>query len=115
METYEYIKNKLDLIENQLTNLIEINQSLVKQNIRLSDTLLGTIEKPKNVESAKELYYSTITENLYTIYGPKTYELKDKIKNLSGEWDKNNKNWVLNITEEDLLSNFENIIHKQIT
>jgi hypothetical protein len=115
METYDYLKNKIELIENNLNNLIEINQSLVKQNIKLSNALLGSIDKPKSLESTKELYYSIITENLYIIYGPKTFEVKDKIKELNGEWDKNNKSWTLNITEEDLKYNFTNIIHKQIT
>jgi hypothetical protein len=119
MELTSELSQRLETIEQKLTGLIEINQTLLKQNLQLSERLHGRIAEPVNSPSGgdnkKELYYSTIAEGVYLIHGPGTYDYKEKIKSLTGaEWRKDRKAWQVTTTIEELQDIIPEITEKTI-
>jgi len=119
------LNNKLDLILKSLNEntsklnnieqgLLSINTDLIEQNIKFSNTLLGTVPIPAEIVSTveKELYYSE-TNGRIIAHGPGTFDNKDKLKS-NGQWDQFKKSWNMNITRAELLTMFPNIINKQL-
>ena len=113
--------------------LLSINTDLINQNIKMSNIAFGKLPEPlplpnengtgnssnnsgnsvnsSNENSTKELYFYE-QNNALVVYGPGTYDNKDKLKKF-GEWNGINKNWKLTISRETLFQEFKNIIEKE--
>tara|TARA_Y100000389_G_C17240496_1_gene402831 strand:- start:358 stop:711 length:354 start_codon:yes stop_codon:yes gene_type:complete len=100
------IFKELEQINTKLSSLIEINESLVKQNIKLSEELYGKVKLPSSPEqSKKELYYCKLDDLYNVIHGPGTFDNKPTIKTLTNaEWDKTLKAWKVTSPFEDILT-----------
>ncbi len=132
IESFGKIYNfNLEKIEK---GLLSINTDLINQNIKMSDIAFGKLPEPQQLENSssnnssnnscnnnlnsnsvkdniKNLYYYE-QNNAFIVYGPGTYDNKEKLKK-HGEWNGINKNWKLTITKELLLEEFKNIIEKE--
>jgi len=113
--------------------LLSINTDLINQNIKMSDIAFGKLPEPlplpnengtgnssnnssnssneNSDNSTKELYFYE-QNNALVVYGPGTYDNKDKLKKF-GEWNGINKNWKLTISRETLFQEFKNITEKE--
>lgn len=113
----EEINEKLNEINSKLTGLIEINQTLLKQNMKLSQELYGDVKAPNTPnKEAKELFVSVIDENNHLIYGSATFDSRPEIKTLTNpEWVKDQKAWKVNSTMEEITTKFPGITVKQIS
>jgi hypothetical protein len=110
-------ESALKEIQLSLATLIEVNESLVKQNIKLSEQLYGQVKLPQehNEPSKKELYYCQLDELYNVIHGPGTYDNKPTIKTLTNaEWDKSLKAWKVTSPLQDITEKFPDISFKQI-
>jgi hypothetical protein len=99
----------LNEINSKLQSLIEINETLVKQNIKLSEALLGKVKEPEDNSPPKKLYYhrDNSEENIYLIHGPGTYDNKSKLKEeLGAEWQGQTKSWRVIRPLDEILSKF---------
>jgi hypothetical protein len=99
----------LNEINSKLQSLIEINETLVKQNIKLSEALLGKVKEPEDNSPLKKLYYhcDNSEENIYLIHGPGTYDNKSKLKDeLGAEWQAQTKSWRVIRSLDEILSKF---------
>jgi hypothetical protein len=96
-ENYTDLTNKIDNLSDSMKSLIELNQSLLKQNIKLSNQVYGKLQIPEDNSGSvkKELFYKEYGENIYIIHGPGTYDNKEQIKSLceGAEWMKEEKGW----------------------
>lgn len=115
--------------------LLSINTDLINQNIKMSNIAFGKLPEPlplpnengsnnsgssNNSENSSNEKYDNSTKELYfyeqnnalVVYGPGTYDNKDKLKKF-GEWNGINKNWKLTISRETLFKEFKNIIEKE--
>ena len=106
MSDIPQILNELDQINKKLSGLIEINECLVKQNMKLSEELYGKVKLPSSPElnNKKELYYCKLDDLYNLIHGPGTFDNKPIIKTLiNAEWDKTLKAWKVTSPFEDIL------------
>lgn len=113
----ELITIQLKELNEKLSCLLEINQSILKQNLKLSEELYGKVKHPDPPSSPeeKELYYCVFDTEHVLIHGPGTYNNKDKIKTCeNAEWDKGFKAWKVKIQEDKLLELFKNISLKTL-
>ena len=114
METrFECLEDKLDAIELNMSPLLDLLNTLIKNNISI-DTL---VEEPKEVKP--ELAYRVDGDNIY-IYGTKTFDNKDLIKTtfFNPSWSKENSSWTFSVGlnpnyENKLNESFPNIIKGQ--
>lgn len=107
----------LQEIKTNLAALIEVNESLVKQNIKLSEQLYGQVSLPPPQQETvkKELYYCQLDDIYNIIHGPGTFDNKPTIKTLTNaEWDKTLKAWKVTCPVEDILSKFPTISLKTL-
>jgi hypothetical protein len=123
--TEDDINEKLNLIISKINNLektyVSINADLINQNIKISELLNGKLKEPEfnypdnsnlNEDKVKELYYFIKNEQ-FVVYGPGTFDNKDKLKTC-GTWNSLNKSWDLIISsKDDLVQKFPNIIFKE--
>ena len=96
-------------LNNKLQNLIEINDTLIKQNIKLSEVLFGKVKEPEENSPMKKLYYhcDNAEENIYLIHGPGTFDSKSKLKEeLGAEWQSSTKSWRVIRPLDEILSKF---------
>ncbi len=111
------IDNKLNLIINKMIPLIDILQIIIKNNI--SKESLGDSPKKEIPELAFKIEpfsENIVRRNVY-IYGKKTFENKDLIKNTfsNATWNKENNSWSFEYKfniEEEIKNLFPNIIHE---
>jgi hypothetical protein len=108
---------ELQEINKKLTSLIEVNDALVKQNIKLSEELYGKVKLPSSPapDTKKELYYCKLDDLYNAIHGPGTYDNKPTIKMLTNaEWDKTLKAWKVTSPEQDIIEKFPDISLKSL-
>lgn len=111
------IFKELQEIHTQLSGLIEINQALVKQNLKLSEELYGKVKLPSSpaLDIKKELYYCSIDDFYNIIYGPGTFDSKPTIKTLSNaSWDNKLKAWKVTASFDDIKEKLPNILFKDL-
>lgn len=110
-EDLKYIRQQLETLSATMSGLIELNQSLVKQNLNLSTQLSGKVKDPEPVSpKEKELFYYEKVEGIYIIYGSGTYDNKEYIKKLNGTWDKDIKGWQVICSLDHIKESFPSII-----
>ena len=116
------IFRELQEINTKLSGLIEINEALVKQNLKLSEELYGKVKlqsspiSESNSFIKKELYYYTLDELYIVIHGPGTYDNKPVIKTLNNAtWDQQLKAWKVTSSVEDIKLKLPYILFKDIS
>lgn len=112
-EKIDNLGEKLDSLELNMSPLLDLLNTLIKNNISV-DTLE---EEPKEVKP--ELAYRVDGDNIY-IYGKKTFDNKDLIKSTfkNASWSKENSAWTFSVTlnpeyEDKLNKSFPNIVKGQ--
>lgn len=109
-EDIKYIRQQLEELSSTMSGLIELNQSLVKQNLKLSTQLSGKVKDPEPVSpKEKELFYYEKGEGIYVIHGSGTYDNREQIKKLNGTWDKEIKGWQVICTLNQIKEIFPSI------
>ncbi len=116
------IFRELQEINTKLSGLIEINDALVKQNLKLSEELYGKVKLPSspsaesNIFIKKELYYCTLDELYNLIHGPGTFDNKPTIKTLTNAtWDQPLKAWKVTSSVEDIKAKFPDILLRDLS
>lgn len=113
----ELITIQLKELNEKLSCLLEINQSILKQNLKLAEEVYGKVKHPDPPPSPeeKELYYCVFDTEHVLIHGPGTYNNRDKIKTFeNAEWDKGFKAWKVKIPVYQVLESFKNISLKTL-
>jgi hypothetical protein len=109
------IYTELKEIKEKMAGLIEINQTLVQQNLKLSEELYGKIKVPEPLDSKHDLYYCNFGPDHVLIHGPGTYDNRDRIKQFNNaEWNKELKAWKIKATEDDITKTFNSITIKEL-
>jgi len=108
---FEGLEDKLDGIELNMSPLLDLLNTLIKNNISI-DTLE---EEPKEVKP--ELAYRVEGDNVY-IYGTKTFDNKEIIKSSfkNTSWSKENSSWTFKVFdnyEKTFETFFPNIVKDQ--
>tara|TARA_B100000767_G_C19723441_1_gene518364 strand:- start:287 stop:685 length:399 start_codon:yes stop_codon:yes gene_type:complete len=108
---FECLEDKLDAIELNMSPLLDLLNTLIKNNISI-DTIE---EEPKEVKP--ELAYRVEGDNVY-IYGTKTFDNKEIIKSSfkNTSWSKENSSWTFKVFdnyEKTFETFFPNIIKGQ--
>jgi hypothetical protein len=106
-----YLDLKFQEISRKIDSIVEVNNELIQQNIKLSDKVFKNIVSPEIESSPSNLFYE-IQDSFVMISGPGTYESKDKIKELKGEWYGALKCWKCKITQEEVKQKFPHIKEK---
>lgn len=112
------IFRELQEINTKLSGLIEINDALVKQNLKLSEELYGKVKLPSSptADIKKELYYCTLDELYNLIHGPGTFDNKPIIKTLTNaSWDHPLKAWKVTSSVEDIKAKFPDILFRDLS
>ena len=112
------ILRELHEINTKLHGLIEVNDALVKQNIKLSEELYGKVKLPLSPapDIKRELYSCALDEFCNLIHGPGTFDNKPEIKNLTNAtWDQSIKAWRVMSSVEDIKARFANILFRDIS
>ena len=119
---YKELSSKIDNLNDYMKSVLEVNQALLKQNLKLSNQVLGQVKEPENNcnnfigSNKKDLYYECVDvdENVYIISGPGTYDNKEDIKSLSSqsEWKKDSKGWQVSCPLKCITDKFEFICEK---
>ena len=112
------IFRELQEINTKLSGLIEINDALVKQNLKLSEELYGKVKLPSSptLDSKKELYYCNVDELYNLIHGPGTFDNKPTIKTLNNAtWEQSLKAWKVTSSVEDIKLKFPDILLKNLS
>ena len=112
------IFRELQEINTKLSGLIEINEALVKQNLKLSEELYGKVKLPSSLTTdiKKELYYCTLDELYNLIHGPGTFDNKPTIKTLTNAtWDQTLKAWKVTSSIEDIKAKFPDILLRDLS
>lgn len=112
------IFRELQEINTKLSGLIEINDALVKQNLKLSEELYGKVKLPSSptLDSKKELYYCNVDELYNLIHGPGTFNNKPTIKTLNNAtWEQSLKAWKVTSSVEDIKLKFPDILLKNLS
>ena len=110
---FESLEERLEGIELNMSPLLDLLNTLIKNNI--SDETAE--EEPKQTEQKPELAYRVNEDNIY-IYGTKTYDNRGLIKSAfkNASWSKENNAWTFKVFDkyEDTLTEFfPNIIKGQ--
>jgi hypothetical protein len=113
----ESINNKLDVIVNKMVPLLDILQTVIRNNI--SNESLGDSPKKEIPELAFKIdpiSDNIVRRNVY-IYGKKTYENKDLIKSKfsNATWNREHNSWMFDYyfnIENDIKNVFPNIIEQ---
>ena len=110
---FESLEERLEGIELNMSPLLDLLNTLIKNNISV-ETLE---EEPKQTEQKPELAYRVNEDNIY-IYGTKTYDNRGLIKSAfkNASWSKENNAWTFKVFDnyEDTLTKlFPNIIKGQ--
>ena len=113
VEKLDSLEEKLDSLELNMSPLLDLLNTLIKNNISV-ETLE---EEPKQTEQKPELAYRVNEDNIY-IYGTKTYDNRGLIKSAfkNASWSKENNAWTFKVFDnyEDTLTKlFPNIIKGQ--
>ena len=113
------IFKELQEINTKLSGLIEINDALVKQNLKLSEELYGKVKLPSSpttTSAKKDLYYCSLDELYNLIHGPGTFDNKPIIKTLNNAtWDQQLKVWKVTSSVEDIKSKLPDISLKDLS
>lgn len=112
------IFRELQQIHTKLSGLIEINDALVKQNLKLSEELYGKVKLPSSpaADIKKELCYCTLDELYNLIHGPGTFDNKPTIKTLTNAiWDQSLKAWKVTSSIEDIKVKFPDILLRDLS
>ena len=112
------IFKELKEINTKLCGLIEINDALVKQNLKLSEELYGKVKLPPSptVDIKKELYYCNLDELYNLIHGPGTFDNKPTIKTLTNAtWDQSLKAWIVTSSIEDIIAKLPDILLRDLS
>ena len=116
------IFRELQEINTKLSGLIEINDALVKQNLKLSEELYGKVKLPSsptaesNTSIKKELYYCNLDELYNLIHGPGTFDNKPTIKTLTNAtWDQSLRAWKVTSSIEDIKAKFPDILLRNLS
>ena len=112
------IFRELQEINTKLSGLIEINDALVKQNLKLSEELYGKVKLPSSptLDSKKELYYCNVDELHNLIHGPGTFDNKPTIKTLNNAtWEQSLKAWKVTSSVEDIKLKFPDILLRNLS
>ena len=112
------IFRELQEINTKLSGLIEINDALVKQNLKLSEELYGKVKLPSSptLDSKKELYYCNVDELYNLIHGPGTFNNKPTIKTLNNAtWEQSLKAWKVTSSVEDIKLKFPDILLRNLS
>lgn len=112
------IFKELEQINTKLSSLIEINESLVKQNLKLSEELYGKVKLPSSptTDTKKELYYCDLDDLYNLIHGPGTYDNKPIIKTLNNAtWDQQLKAWKVTSSIEDIKTKLPDISFRNLS
>tara|TARA_E500000178_G_C16870341_1_gene684076 strand:+ start:690 stop:1052 length:363 start_codon:yes stop_codon:yes gene_type:complete len=118
MTTNSEIFQELQGLNIKLSALIELNDSLVKQNLKLSEAVYGKVQLPQTTtqDHKKDLYYCTLDELFNLIHGPGTFDNKPVIKTLTNSvWDQQLKAWKVTSSVEDIKSKLPDITFKHLT
>lgn len=110
----EYLESKFNELARKIDSLVEVNNELIQQNIKLSNKLFGDVVTPE-VEvspSPSSLFYE-LKDSCVFISGPGTFDSKSKIKELGGEWQGPLKSWKCRISLEEVKQNFPQIKEKK--
>jgi len=109
----EYIDQKLNEVNKRLDALVEINETLIKQNLTLSEKAFGKIEQQNSPqkEFKKKLYY-TVEDDCVFISGSGTFDSKDKLKEIRCEWNGASKSWKSSKTLAEIKVIFPEITEK---
>ena len=113
VEKLDSLEEKLDSLELNMSPLLDLLNTLIKNNISV-ETLE---EEPKQTEQKPELAYRVNEDYIY-IYGTKTYDNRGLIKSAfkNASWSKENNAWTFKVFDkyEDTLTEFfPNIIKGQ--
>jgi len=110
---FESLEERLEGIELNMSPLLDLLNTLIKNNISIETVE----EEPKQTEQKPELAYRVNEDNIY-IYGTKTYDNRGLIKSAfkNASWSKENSAWTFKVFDkyEDTLKEFfPNIIKGQ--
>tara|TARA_B000000475_G_C15999111_1_gene448201 strand:+ start:1238 stop:1672 length:435 start_codon:yes stop_codon:yes gene_type:complete len=110
---FESLEERLEGIELNMSPLLDLLNTLIKNNISIETVE----EEPKQTEQKPELAYRVNEDNIY-IYGTKTYDNRSLIKSAfkNASWSKENSAWTFKVFDkyEDTLKEFfPNIIKGQ--
>lgn len=113
------LKQSQQQLISRVDALVSMNTDLINANLKLVSEFRKQPEKQTDKKTDKKnddfIYYGVDSSDGVYIYGS-TYNVKDKIKNLGGKWDKTNSRWVIGLCEEDdVISVFPDIIKKQLS
>jgi hypothetical protein len=110
--TMDLLVEEVRSLSVKIDCLVELSQSLIKQNIKLTDTLYGKLKVPDEItpDTPKDLFYYTTDNKVFYIHGPGTFDNKATIKSIpTAEWDRSSKAWRMIIEPSELLDKFPNI------
>tara|TARA_B100000927_G_scaffold133819_1_gene107886 strand:- start:209 stop:643 length:435 start_codon:yes stop_codon:yes gene_type:complete len=110
---FESLEERLEGIELNMSPLLDLLNTLIKNNISEETAE----EEPKQTEQKPELAYRVNEDNIY-IYGTKTYDNRGLIKSAfkNASWSKENNAWTFKVFDkyEDTLTEFfPNIVKGQ--
>jgi hypothetical protein len=115
--TREYFDNTMASFSKRLDELVEVNKELVQQNLKLSDKVFNKyISAEVDVESShkqKNLFYSESNGHIF-ISGGGTFDVKNKLKELSCDWVGEIKSWKYTGQLATLKAAFPDITQKNI-
>ena len=105
------INNKLIEYNNKLDTLLSINQDLIAQNLKLSDSLLGKVKESVSPEDENKPLYYYLVDNIIHVYGTGTFSKLDTLRK-NGSWNGEIKAWIMktSINEDKIKELFPKII-----
>ena len=117
MNRINIIEEKLEKLEKRMDPLLELLETIIKQNIDKTSMEEENVSSPKEIKETRDLVYKVENDIIY-IYGTKTYNTKDLIKaSFKGSsWNKEKSAWSFKIFENyDLIITniFPDIIKNQ--
>ena len=111
------IEEKLEKLEKRMEPLLELLETINKQNIDKTSMEEENVSSPKEIKETRDLVYKVENDVIY-IYGTKTYNTKDLIKaSFKGaSWNKERSAWSFKLFEnyDSIITNiFPDIIKDQ--
>jgi len=111
------IEEKLEKLEKRMEPLLELLETIIKQNIDKTSMEEENVSSPKEIKETRDLVYKVENDVIY-IYGTKTYNTKDLIKaSFKGaSWNKERSAWSFKLFEnyDSIITNiFPDIIKDQ--
>jgi hypothetical protein len=101
-EENKEIKESIKQLEK---TILSLNEKLISQNIKLSDSLVSKVDKP---EEKKDMFYKIDESNNIFISGPGTFGNKYILKTYS-DWDPSAKSWKLTCSLKKIKEIFPDI------